>query len=104
VKEQAKKGLLVIDDFPSFCRDHYTIQGRALGATRLSHPNNRFCGILQGGLNLRAETIAYGQPSPDKPSLYDSEIVRECAKRIQSVDEYMQEHGITEADMQKKAV
>lgn len=95
VKEQARKSLLVIDDFPAWCHDLYCIQGRVLGAGNKAHPNNRYCGILQGGLNLRAETIAYDQPSPDKPSLYDSEAVRESARQRISVDEWIERQGMT---------
>lgn len=101
VKEKAKKGKLVIDDFPAWVRDLYTIQGReALKEGKTL--DCRYSGILRGGNNLRAETIAYGRASPDKPSLYDSEIVRESAKRHQSVDEYMEHIGMNPKDMQKQ--
>lgn len=103
VKEQAKQGKLVIDDFPDFCRDCYTIQGRFLGASKKDHPNNRYSGIAQGGLNLRYETLVYGQPSPEKPSLFGSEVVREAAEAHQSVDEYMEEHGMSEKNLRQRA-
>ncbi len=94
VKEQAKKGRLVIDDFPDWCHDLYSIQGRYMGASKKSHPNNRYSGIALGGLNLRMETLIYGKPSPDKPSLLDSKVVNEASQSYMSVDEYIEANGM----------
>ena len=95
VKERAKKGKLVNDDYPPFCRDCYTIQGRFLGAAKKDHPNNRYSGIARGGLNLRAETLAYGALSPDCPSLFDSNAVREAAEQQITIDEWIERKGMT---------
>lgn len=95
MKEKAKKGKLVIDDYPDWCHDLYSIQGRYLGAARKDHPNNRYSGIVRGGLNLRAETLAYGVPRPDRPSLFDSKAVRESAEQQITIDEWIEEQGMT---------
>lgn len=94
VKEEAKKGKLVIDDFPDFVKDRFTMQGRDLAKAGVKL-NERFSGVIRGGCNLRAETIVYGAPSPDKPSLFDTDAVRESAEANQSVDQYLEERGMT---------
>jgi hypothetical protein len=94
VKEQAKKGKLVIDDFPDFVKDRYTMQGRALAKQGVKM-EERFSGVIRGGNNLRAETLLYGAPSPDKPSLFDTDAVRESAEAHQSVDQWLEKQGMT---------
>lgn len=94
VKDQAKKGKLVVDDFPEWVRDIYCIQGRMAGVKK-NHPANRYTGIIRGGNNLRAETLAYDAPSPDRPSLFDTDAVRESAEQCISVDEWIEQKGMT---------
>lgn len=94
VKEQAKKGKCVIDDFPDFVKDRFTMQGRDLAKAGVKI-SERFSGVIRGGNNLRAETLIYGHPSPDKPSLFDTDVVRESAEAHQSVDQWLEEKGMT---------
>lgn len=103
VKQKAQEGI-VIDDFPYWCHDHYTIQGRYLGATKLDHPNNRYSGILQGGLNMRAETIAYGRTDPTKPSLFHMPEVVEATQKRMSMDAYLREKGMSNDDFIEAAL
>lgn len=94
VKEEAKKGKLVIDDFPDWVKDRYTMQGRNLAKTGVKL-SERYSGVIRGGNNLRAETLVYGKPSPDKPSLFDTAVVLDSAEAHQSVDQYLEEKGMT---------
>ena len=102
-KKRAQEGI-IIDDFPYWCHDHYTIQGRYLGASKKEHPNNRYSGILQGGNNLRAEVLAYGRPTPEKPSLFQMPEVLEATQKMVSMDALLVEKGMSRDDFKKAAL
>ncbi len=98
---KAKRGAMVIDDFPDYCHDVYCIQGRRQGVTE-KHSNCRYSGIIRGGINLRAETICYGRPTPEKPSLFNSDPVVKAAKEWKSLDQWMRENGYDEEKLKKE--
>lgn len=100
VLQLAKKGRLIIDDFPAFVRDRFTCQGRMLKKAGAAI-SELFSGTIEGGNHMRAQVLVYGSVSPDHPSLFDTDEVRESAARNLSVDEYLEERGMTVEEWKK---